>query len=107
MTMARLNMWQRLGVVLSVLWILGGGYWARTADLDAAQSWKETNYRKCIELTPDHPCLTEADKAADLFLASSWEYIAVFVFGTLLLSWFVGYIAFQLIGSKTGRRAAT
>lgn len=112
--MARLDLWQRLGVVLSILWIFGAGYWSRMIDIDQAREWKNLSYRKCLERFPDgvapdrKACILEAEKVSDLFLASSWENIAIFIFGTLIAAWIAGYIVFRTTRwVLAGRNAAT
>lgn len=101
--MARLNLWQRLGIVLSVLWVFGAGYWSRANDLGGARFLKELSYRKCIERfpagsTPDRKgCALEADQVSDLFLAQSWENVAIFVFGILIAGWAVGFVATKTV----------
>lgn len=111
--MARLNQWQRLGAVLSALWIVGGGYWSRTVDLETARSWKETSYRRCVEralagVPPDRKgCALEAEQVADLFLANSWQNITLFIFGTLIAAWVSGYVLLRVARWIAAGRAAT
>ena len=43
----RLNGWQRTGIVLSILWAIGGGVHARDSDLDGAKSFADLSYKAC------------------------------------------------------------
>src|SRR5690242_17438542 len=76
--MGRLNMWQRLGVVASGLWIIAGGIWQRTSDVAQAQKVMSFTYRVCTEaasLKEDYnfsPCMTKATQDFELFLQGSW-----------------------------------
>ncbi|UDL87016.1 hypothetical protein LGH82_17510 [Mesorhizobium sp. PAMC28654] len=99
----KLNMWYRLGIVISVLWILGDGLWVRTSDIGKASSVAEFTAKVCIEAedaryeaTKKEPdllkCEAEADKDFRLYLEGSWGNVAIGAFGPLLLGWLAVFI---------------
>jgi multisubunit Na+/H+ antiporter MnhB subunit len=50
--MRRLNLWQRLGIVLSVLWALGAGFYLRSHHMNQAKEFAHTMYAFCLQSTP-------------------------------------------------------
>ncbi len=81
----------------------GGGYWSRTIDIDQAHFLRDLSYRKCVErfangVAPDRKaCFLEAEKVSDLFLANSWQNIAIFIFGALIAAWVLAYITAKVL----------
>lgn len=45
----QLNTWQRIGVFLSILWILGAGYHSHKADVEAANTFAQFSYKVCSD----------------------------------------------------------
>ena len=43
----RLNGWQRIGIVLSVVWALGAWLFVRDLDVEHAQAIKDVAYKTC------------------------------------------------------------
>ena len=44
----RLNGWQRIGIVASVCWLIGGGLWINARVLDTRTSSIEEEYNRCL-----------------------------------------------------------
>lgn len=98
--MRRLNMWQRLGVVASVVWIIGAGLWLRASDVGRAQRMMQSEYQPCSEVASqltngaieaNQKCMTEALKTFEIMLQGSWGNAAIFAFGSTLLAWIAVY----------------
>ena len=75
-----LNGWQRLGVVLSVLWFFFAGFSQRTDDLDKAYEFARSSSRICYELHRDainsgnsDVCRDEFSSNYKIMLDGSWE----------------------------------
>lgn len=107
--MRNLNMWQRLGVVASILWTLAGGLWELTSRSDTANRMVQLSYSACLGVEPgmSHPeiCSSEMPRNIAIWREGIWGDVAVFAFGPVLLAWFVAYLAIW-IGRwvLTGRR---
>ena len=100
--MRKLNMWQRLGIVLSVLWIVGGAIWQRTSDTNRAEEMAQVSYLPCSERASQLPlgadtaanekCMSKAIKDWNLWLEGSWENVASFALGPVILGWLIAYL---------------
>jgi hypothetical protein len=107
--MKRLNGWQRIGIILSVLWVVGGGLLVRGAvkDEEYNNDWQESMVAQ----------LSAADQAAvrardlskvsdgglDVMYAAATSVdsrinsrTAIWTFGPLLLVWLLVYVVIWL-----------
>ena len=100
--MRKLNMWQRLGVVVSLLWIVGAGTWQRNSDQQLANVLSFTTYDDCKNKPLPQPtsgvesvidqCATDVQEAHDYVMADSWEHVASFALLPVLLGWIIAYL---------------
>lgn len=96
-----LNGWQRVGIVASVLWVIGGSLAGRDADIRRASAMYSATYGICTqaeELRSNYDfsgCSKQASEAYEVQLKGSWEHVAVVSFGTVILAW---PLAYMLIG---------
>jgi hypothetical protein len=104
--MHNLNMWQRLGVVLSLLWIAGGGLWQRSSDVKLASLKWSAEYDFCTGFNPYERkatwtppsserkvmCANEAEAARYSAMKGSWGNVAFVAFAPVLLGWLLAYI---------------
>ena len=112
--MRKLNMWQRLGIIASALWMVGGGLWQRTSDVDFASSRMFAQYLPCSETASqlasgadeaNAKCMSDALKTGQIFLEGSWGNVAVFAIGPMLLTWISIYVILWLVRwVKAGRK---
>jgi len=49
----RLNGWQRIGIVLSVVWVIGGGLWGNAIAIRDGGATAETEFGLCLD-KPNH-----------------------------------------------------
>jgi hypothetical protein len=92
-----MNGWKRIGIILSVLWIIGGGFWIRTMVFHVQSQPAIDIHRSCLEHYQLHP-----GRDCDAEFKADWErYVtngfintqtAAFTFGPLLLAWVLFYI---------------
>jgi hypothetical protein len=96
--LTRLNGWQRIGIVLSVVWVLGAGLYQRDVDLTNAAWHLDFTYSVCAETKTQHQnidfksCLGEADKNYALFVEGSWGNVVALVLVPVVLAWLLAYI---------------
>jgi hypothetical protein len=85
----RFNGWQRIGIILSVLWLLGGTWLAQQAVYAPVRA----GYSKCISLgVPLSICKAELDKGVARKKKELPGAIAVFALGPIVLFWLIAWI---------------
>ena len=102
----RLGGWQRIGIVASVLWILGAGLAMRSHDVSNAQKQYEFAYSTCIDqkraqrADPTKPLATEIVSVChkegidlyQLFLENSWGNVASVALVPIPITWLLAYM---------------
>lgn len=98
--MRGLNMWHRLGIVATALWIVGGGLWQRSSDISRGMIAYQAAYNVCVKTaelagkTPDfRGCFADGERMFQVMIANSWGNVAVFAIGIALLGWIFAYAA--------------
>lgn len=103
--MLKLNMWQRLGIIASALWMVGGGLWQRTSDVAFASHMMSERYLPCTEAASqlasgadaiNSNCMSDAFKTYLIFMEGSWGNVALFAIGPVLLTWILSYVILWL-----------
>jgi len=98
-----LNMWQRLGVVISVLWFLGAGLWQRNADVDRAGNAMGLVYRLCTEASAAKgeynfdACSARSQSVFMDYLVGSWGNVAIAAIGPIIVGWILAYIVLATV----------
>jgi len=98
--MRKLGVWQRLGIIASVLWIIGGGLWQRTSDVERAQTFMNSSYQTCFDAHPPNAdrayyatCMSKAWADYQIVVAGSWGNVAFFAIAPVALAWLAAFIA--------------
>ena len=106
--MHKLNMWQRLGLVLSIIWIGAGGFLQRSVDVSTADEASSVSLEACHMLADDEPtnytpqaCQTNADRIRRDDMAGSLVRVASLAFLPVLCGWILAYV---LMWIWAGRR---
>jgi hypothetical protein len=100
-------MWQRLGVVASLLWIVGSGIWQRNNDAKLADYMAFRAYQECMGFDPQGrgvtwprptgeqtaKCGTETQAAYDSVMKGSWGNVAGLALFPALYGWILAYVA--------------
>lgn len=89
----RLKRWHRLGVVLSIFWVLYSAGATRNQQLQFVETSASINMQTCTdEGKPIETCLkVSSDKYKEL-LPVNWEQIAADAFVPLILVWMTVFI---------------
>jgi hypothetical protein len=100
----RLGGWHRVGIVLSVLWVLGAGFYQRNADLRAADKFSKVSYDICLDTESLHMqrdphyvsggCVEQAVGAYQISLRGSWGNVAFVALAPVPVAWAIVYFAF-------------
>lgn len=86
----RLNMWQRLGVVASVLWMLGAGIRERLKQVDLALIYYGEARDECAKTAAD--CSQVASAAYDRAIEGRWGEVVAVAVEPVVLGWVFAYI---------------
>ena len=101
--MLKLGMWQRLGIVLSVLWAFGACTYQRMTDIERANTFVDWSYKVCIEsLNLDHifdysSCLAQIPKDLAIWLDGSWASVAVVAFLPIPVAWILAFVSLKTL----------
>lgn len=91
-TKRRLNGWQRIGAVLSVLWALVGFFWGNEIGLHEGD-WAEQAERICSEARNAdlNACMVQFDKDWTQAIKYHWDYAFILSLVPIPLAWFLAY----------------
>ena len=98
----KLNGWQRIGVVLSIVWIIGAGIYQRHADIQRASDSAGFAFRICSDneqLKPEidlDRCTKEIENSYKIWMVGSWGNVAFFAFVPMLLGWVAAYVLIRV-----------
>jgi len=96
-----MNGWQRIGLILSVLWMLGAGYYQRSSDMDKAGrmgGWTMEICHKTQSAKGSYDfssCSAEFEKMFHTFAEGSWGNVAIVALA-IPLAWLLAYIVVWL-----------
>jgi hypothetical protein len=94
----QLGGWQRIGIILSIVWALGAAIYQRNADIEHAQDFMSLAYKACTEsklLNNDSDwssCDQESAKHWEIWLEGSWRNVALKSFVPIPFGWGVAYL---------------
>ncbi len=94
----RLNGWQSLGIVFSIIWALGAAIHQRNTDVERAESFTKFAYRVCADtkaLAHDNDlasCEQEREKNLVVWLKGSWGNVALLALAPIPLGWLAAFI---------------
>jgi hypothetical protein len=108
--MATMRNWQKIGLLLSIFWIIGSLYLQYTSTQETAQSISKFSYETCLRTngevqTFSNICEEERGKSYKSMMASVWTNASIVAFLPLPFFWIYGIILITLarcifIGSK-------
>jgi hypothetical protein len=98
--MQRLNRWQRIGIGLSVVWFLAGGYWADNMALHKGD-FAVPQFARCLE-NSENPgnasgvCLTQFQKDYSAAIKNHWRDAFIVGIVPIPVAWLLVYGAIGL-----------
>ena len=94
--MKKLNGWQRIGIITSVLWAVGSFFYVRSDQVKFAREWYQALLKTCYSSTEDRAaCLDEAARQHSNLIGSPAQFIDAF--GTALVPVILAWILIPLI----------
>jgi hypothetical protein len=93
----RLNGWQRLGIIASCLWAIGGALWGNEIGLHEGD-WVMQTYAFCLRRQIDWgPCQQALDNAWPDAIRYHWWYAAILGLAPIPLGWLLAYAGVGLV----------
>lgn len=91
----RLNGWQRIGIVLSIVWAVGAAIHTRNDEIDFWKNFASTGYTICMEAksADGAKCSAEMSEALMKLREPFWPNIAFNALAPVLSGWLVAYLA--------------
>ena len=91
----RLNGWQRIGVVLSVLWALGAAIYERNEQVKSADTLYQLKAQTCFTDPADiaKDCLDKVSLQDVSHATANWSDVAFYAVGPVVVGWLVALIA--------------
>jgi hypothetical protein len=88
----RLNGWQRIGIIASVIWAIGGGFWGNELGIEQGD-WVVDALKVCMDVHPDDwpKCNQEFAKEYPEAIKYHWVNAAIFAFVPIVLGWLVAW----------------
>ena len=93
--MPKLNMWRRLGIVLSAFWLLGGGAWTYYSRDRYAADYAQESFNLCRESRFTHSlqeCVETVNKTQKMMMADVWPRIGIFTVVPIILGWILAFV---------------
>ena len=92
----RLNGWQRIGLVLSVLWALGAAMHERNKQVYAAHELFQSQYRMCLEQADAvKNCHDNVSLQVAMDDTAYWPDVAFYAFSPVIAGWLVVLITLR------------
>lgn len=94
----RLNGWQRIGAVLSVLWALGAAIYERNEQVKSAETLYQSQASNCFAGQADSSkeCLDKVSLQGLMDATAYWPDVAFYAFGPVIAGWLVALIALRV-----------
>lgn len=90
--MQKLKKWHRLGIVLSIVWLLYSIVKSRNAEIESAKKFNQLTFDLCNESHPIAFCVDQNSKNYELLLKPNWIDILMSAFIPLIATWLVIYL---------------
>jgi hypothetical protein len=93
----RLNAWQRVGIVVSIVWAVAAAICQRNADVERAQDFVKYAFKVCTDaqsLSRDKDpagCSQESETHRAIWLAGSWSNVALVSLVPIAFGWLAVY----------------
>lgn len=92
---ARLNGWQRVKLVLSVIWLIAGFFYLRYVQIQEGLNFANLEFDVCIRSDTISNCLKSVNFAKPYVI--NWEEIFVYIFLPVPLAWFSVYLFNRIV----------
>jgi hypothetical protein len=90
----RLNGWQRIGIVLSIVWAIAAWFYARHVDLDLHSNVLNLEYHRCADLPSEKEradCIERARHDFESSFQADWLYVSAVALLPIPIAWLIAY----------------
>jgi hypothetical protein len=93
-----LNRLQRFGIIISILWAIGAGYYERNAEMTVGRDFLNTSFETCMKMQTStvNECLSEMSKNSDVWMKPNWGNISFIAFAPILLGWLLIWLSIRV-----------
>ena len=93
----RVNRWQRVGVVLSVLWAIGAFIYVRSAQVKNADSLFQMEFSACLNERMGNiaACSNKTSLQNAMDVTAYWPDVAFFAFAPVIVGWLVAFVTLK------------
>jgi hypothetical protein len=101
-----LERWQRIGLVVSLVWALGAGYWGYELGNQWSESAREdaaSGFYQCLKdenLGPNSEICEQRERELDRIGDYRWPGAALLGLGPIFLGWVLAYLARAAVGRR-------
>jgi hypothetical protein len=92
----RLNGFQRIGVVLSVVWAVGAFLYVRKQQMKFGFDYAKSHFDTCMSHSVVADCVAKMDKELSTAYQIGWEEVTVYALLPIPLVWLVIYIGIKI-----------
>ena len=94
----KLNRWQRIGIVISILWALAAAYHLRSTEMETGRHFLDLHYQACIEIERStiEVCTAEMHKSFDIWMKPNWGNISFIALAPIMLGWILVFIIIRI-----------
>jgi hypothetical protein len=98
----KLNGWQRIGVVLSIVWVVGAAIYQRNVAVERAANFAASTYEICSDIEQRKPesdsnrCIQESAQTRARWLYGNWNDVIFSAFAPMLLAWPAIYLLIRV-----------
>ena len=99
----RLDNWQGIAIVISVMWALGGGFWGYELGNrwnDSAREDAASRLYQCLNdesLGPRSEICEEREREMERIRAYQWPAVALLGLGPIPVGWLVAYLVIGIV----------
>ena len=91
----RVHGWQRVGVVLSILWAIGAAIFVRSVQVKNGHSLFQMDFGDCLRSSTIEACSNKFSLQHAMDITAYWPDVAFFAFAPVIAGWIVAYIALK------------
>lgn len=90
----RLNGWHRIGIVLSILWMIGGAVYERNNQREFAGKIAQFDYSNCLDKqpAPGRDCSKVIRESLEKWNKPDWGGVIYVAFAPIVAGWIVVYL---------------
>lgn len=86
------NGWQRVGIVISILWAIGATIYVRSVQVQNGKSLFQMEFSGCLRSSTGEACSNKVSLQHAMDITANWPDVAFYAFAPVIAGWIVAYI---------------